>query len=57
MPWATVSMDFVDGLPKSQRMDVIMVVVDRLTKYVHFISLSYPYFFVKVAALIECLLL
>ena len=37
-PWSTVSMDFIDGLPKSQRMDVIMVVVDRLTKYVHFVA-------------------
>ena len=51
MPWSAVSMDFVDGLPNSQRMDIIMVVVDRLTKYVHFINLSYPYFVVKVVAL------
>ena len=50
-------MDFVDGLPKSLMMDAIMVVVGRLTKYVHFISLSHPYFVVKVAALMECLLL
>ena len=37
-PWFAVNMDFIDGLPKSQRMDVIMVVVDRLTKYVHFVA-------------------
>ena len=44
-------MDFIDGLPFSQRMDVIMVVVDILTKYVHFIALSHPYSAAKVAHL------
>ena len=51
-PWFAVNMDFIDGLPKSQRMDVIMVVVDRLTKYVHFIVLSHPYSAAKVAHLV-----
>ena len=44
-------MDFLVGLPKSQRMNVIMVVVDRLTKFVHFMSLSHPYFAIEVIAL------
>ena len=50
-PWTAMSMDFVVGLPKSQRMNVVMVVVDRLTKYVHFMGLSHPYSTTKVAAL------
>jgi hypothetical protein len=43
MAWTHISMDFVEDLPKSQGKDVILIVVDRLTKYSHFISNSYPY--------------
>ena len=50
-PWSSISMDFMEGLPKSLRHDVVMVVVDKLTKYAHFIPLSHPYTIVKVASL------
>ena len=36
-------MDFIIDFPKSKGKSVIMVVVDRLTKYAHFCALSHPF--------------
>ena len=41
--WMEVSMDFITGLPKSGNKSVIMVVVDRLSKYAHFCALPHPF--------------
>ncbi|GJY73683.1 ty3-gypsy retrotransposon protein [Tanacetum coccineum] len=41
--WSSISMDFIEGLSSSQHKTVIMVVVDRLRKYAHFIALQHPF--------------
>lgn len=49
--WVSVGLDFITGLPKSEGKEVIMVVVDRLTKYAHFIALAHPY---KASDVAQC---
>lgn len=42
-------MDFIEGLPKSKTYDVILVIVDRLTKYAHFLPHRHPFIATQVA--------
>ena len=44
-------MDFITGLPKVQGRDYLYVVVDRLTKFPHFFSISLDYSVAQVAEL------
>jgi len=49
--WQIISMDFIEGLPKSQRFDTILVVVDKFTKYAHFVPLSHPFTTLQVSSI------
>jgi len=41
--WADIGLDFVEALPRVNGKSVILSVVDRFSKYCHFIPLAHPY--------------
>jgi transposase InsO family protein len=47
--WADISIDFIEALPKVHGKSVILTVVDRFSKYAHFIPLGHPYTAISVA--------
>ncbi|KAA0036907.1 Transposon Ty3-G Gag-Pol polyprotein [Cucumis melo var. makuwa] len=47
--WDDILMDFIKGLPKAAGLEVIFVIVDRFSKYAHFLTLKHP-FDVKIMA-------
>lgn len=49
--WKVVSLDFIEGLPKSQGYDTILVVIDKFSKYSHFLPLAHPFSALSVAHL------
>jgi hypothetical protein len=49
--WQVVTLDFIEGLPCSKNYNCILVVVEKLSKYAHFVALSLPFTAFKVAML------
>jgi hypothetical protein len=47
--WDVVSLDFVEGLPNSDRYSAILVGIDKFSKYGHFIPLHHPYTALTIA--------
>lgn len=47
--WHTVTLDFIEGLPKSAGYNCILVVVDKFSKYAHFVTLAHPFTALQVA--------
>jgi transposase InsO family protein len=47
--WADISIDFVEALPKVHGKSVILIVVDRFSKYTHFIPSGHPYTAISIA--------
>ena len=47
--WKNITMYFIAGLPKLEGKDTIMVMVDRFSKYRHFIAMSHPFTAQEVA--------
>lgn len=41
--WEVITMDFVDGLPVSGNVNSLLVVVDKFSKFTHFVPLCHPY--------------
>jgi hypothetical protein len=41
--WDNITMDFIESLPQSGRKNIILVVIDRLSKSTHFLALAHPY--------------
>ena len=41
--WTDIGLDFVEALPRVGGKSIILTVVDRFSKYCHFIPLTHPY--------------
>jgi hypothetical protein len=47
--WSDIAMDFVKGFPRVGGKSVVLTVVDRFSKYAHFIAVGHPYTAMSVA--------
>jgi hypothetical protein len=47
--WSVVSLDFIEGLPRSNNHNAILVVIDKFSKYAHFVPLTHPFTALQIA--------
>lgn len=47
--WEDIAIDVIEGLPPSHGKSTVLVAVDQLSKYAHFIAISHPYTAVGIA--------
>lgn len=47
--WADIALDFVEGFPRVGGKSIVLTVVDRFSKYAHFVALAHPYTATTVA--------
>lgn len=53
--WSDIAISFTEGLSVVHGWNAILVVVDRLSKYGHFIPIKHPYSAAKISILMACL--
>ncbi|XP_039045952.1 uncharacterized protein LOC120185946 [Hibiscus syriacus] len=47
--WEVITMDFIEGLPQSMKSNCILVIVDKYSKYGHFLAIAHPYTVTEIA--------
>lgn len=50
--WQDITMDFIEGLPVSEGYNTNLVVVDRYTKYAHFLPIKHPFTAISIARVV-----
>lgn len=48
--WQIVTMDFIEGLPTSRSANCILVVVDKFSKFAHFLPIKHPFSTSRIAS-------